>query len=111
MDTRAALVTDLGVVRTGLAEAGGEYLEFLRRGMFSAGLYRLGAGATDNQSPHREDEIYYVVAGRAELEVEGDRSPVGPGSIAFVAAGAEHRFVDIGEDLEVLVFFAPPESE
>jgi quercetin dioxygenase-like cupin family protein len=33
--------------------------------------------------------------------------PVEPGSVAFVAAGVEHRFVDISEDLEVLVFWSP----
>jgi hypothetical protein len=33
-----------------------------------------------------------------------------PGSILFVERAAEHRFVDITEDLTVLVFFAPPEG-
>ena len=32
------------------------------------------------------------------------------GSVVFVAAGVEHRFHDIAEDLAVLVVFAPPES-
>jgi len=93
------------------ARASGEaWTEFLRAGMFSAGVYRLRAGGTDAQTPHAEDEIYYVLAGRAALEVDGERRPVEPGSIAFVAKRAEHRFVDIAEDLELLVMFAPPES-
>jgi hypothetical protein len=29
------------------------------------------------------------------------------GSIVFVARDIEHRFVDIEEDLSILVFFAP----
>jgi mannose-6-phosphate isomerase-like protein (cupin superfamily) len=33
---------------------------------------------------------------------------VGPGSIAFVAAGVDHRFSDVVEDLEVVVFWSPP---
>jgi hypothetical protein len=33
------------------------------------------------------------------------------GSIIFVEAQVEHRFFDITEDLEVLVFFAPAETE
>lgn len=90
--------------------AGREWTEFLRAGMFSAGVYRLAAGGTDTQTPHAEDEIYCVLAGRAQLEVEGQRRPVAPGSIAFVGRRREHRFVDITEDLEVLVVFAPPES-
>ena len=32
------------------------------------------------------------------------------GSVIFVAAGVEHRFYDIAEELVVLVFFAPAES-
>ena len=91
--------------------AGDQWREFLRAGMFSAGVYRLSAGETDHQTPHAEDEIYYVIAGRAELEVEGKRQAVEPGSIAFVTKLAEHRFVDIAEDLELLVIFAPPETD
>jgi mannose-6-phosphate isomerase-like protein (cupin superfamily) len=86
------------------------YHEFLRRGMFSVGVYRLVAGDPDTQVPHEEDEIYHVLSGRARLEIEGTAHPVEAGSIAFVAKHVEHRFVDITEDLEVLVLFAPPES-
>lgn len=91
--------------------AGDQWREFLRAGMFSAGVYRLSEGETDHQTPHAEDEIYYVLAGRGELEVEGKRQAVEPGSIAFVTKLAEHRFVDIAEDLELLVIFAPPETD
>jgi mannose-6-phosphate isomerase-like protein (cupin superfamily) len=91
--------------------AGEQWREFLRAGMFSAGVYRLSAGETDHQTPHAEDEIYYVLSGRAELEVEGKRQAVKPGSVAFVAKLAEHRFVDIAEDLALLVIFAPPETD
>jgi mannose-6-phosphate isomerase-like protein (cupin superfamily) len=90
--------------------SGDPWREFMRAGIFSAGIYRLAAGAADEQTPHREDEIYYVIAGRAELEVAGEPHAVEPGSIAFVAKEVEHRFVNIAEDLELLVLFAPPES-
>jgi len=93
------------------ARASGEpWHEFLRAGMFSAGVYRLAAGEQDTQTPHEEDEIYHVLSGRAELEVAGERHPVEPGSVAFVARRVEHRFVEVDEDLELLVLFAPPES-
>jgi mannose-6-phosphate isomerase-like protein (cupin superfamily) len=91
--------------------AGDQWRECLRAGMFSAGVYRLSAGETDPQTPHAEDEIYYVLAGRADLEVEGKRQAVEPGVIAFVTRLVEHRFVDIAEDLELLVIFAPPETD
>ncbi len=85
------------------------YLEFLRKSSMSAGLYRLAAYGTDKQQPHSEDELYYVVSGRAAIHVAGVDRPVEAGSLVFVAAGVEHHFHSIVEDLVVLVFFAPAE--
>jgi mannose-6-phosphate isomerase-like protein (cupin superfamily) len=85
------------------------YLEFLRVPDLSAGLYVLEAGGIDRQLPHTEDEIYAVVSGSGRLGMAGDDVAVGPGSIAFVAAGVEHRFHDIRERLTVLVVFGPAE--
>jgi mannose-6-phosphate isomerase-like protein (cupin superfamily) len=87
------------------------YLEFLRSESLSAGVYRLPAGAKDPQTPHTEDEVYYVLSGRASISIEGVEHPVEAGSVIFVEAEAPHRFVDIEDDLEVLVLFAPPETE
>jgi mannose-6-phosphate isomerase-like protein (cupin superfamily) len=89
--------------------AGKPYLEFLRRPSLSMGVYRLPTGGVDPQSPHSEDEVYYVIEGKAQIRVgEEDRS-VGAGSIVYVAAHVPHRFHSIEEDLTVLVFFAPAE--
>jgi mannose-6-phosphate isomerase-like protein (cupin superfamily) len=89
------------------AASGEPFLQFINEGTMSLGLYALAAGATDTQSPHAEDEIYYVVSGRGAIVVAGERRPVRPGSIVFVAKEVDHRFVDIEEDLSLLVFFAP----
>ncbi len=93
------------------AEKGKLYLEFLRVPAMSAGLYVLPAGSTDPQKPHREDEMYYVVRGRARMQVGTEHQDVRAGSVIFVEANVEHRFYDIQEELEVLVFFAPAEQE
>ncbi len=93
---------------TRLQQASGErYLQFLNAGSMSLGLYVLSAGSTDTQSPHKEDEIYFVTSGRGAVIVDGERKPVKEGAIVFVAKEVEHRFVDIEEDLTLLVFFAP----
>jgi L-amino acid N-acyltransferase YncA len=63
------------------------------------------------QTPHKEDELYYVVSGRARMRVRAEEREVGPGSLIFVEAEAEHGFFDISEQLEVLVFFAPAERQ
>ena len=98
---------ELGEVSQQQAESGKAYLQFINEGTMSLGLFVLAAGSTDTQSPHVEDEIYYVVSGRASVVVAGERRPVVAGSIVFVAKEVEHRFVDIEEDLSLLVFFAP----
>jgi quercetin dioxygenase-like cupin family protein len=84
--------------------------EFLRAPSLSVGLYRLKAGQVDEQRPHTEDEVYFVVRGKALFRAVGREQAVVPGSVIFVERAAEHRFVDITEDLTVLVFFAPPEG-
>jgi len=82
------------------------YLEFLRVPTLSCGIYRLPAGATDLQGPHDEDEVYFVVSGRARLRVDGREERVEPGSILYVRATSEHSFFEIEEDMTLLVFFA-----
>jgi mannose-6-phosphate isomerase-like protein (cupin superfamily) len=87
-----------------------DYLEFVRESSMSAGIYVLAAGSLDRQSPHNQDEMYYVVKGRGRMRAGPEDLAVGPGSIIYVAAQTEHRFYDIVEDLTVVVFFAPAES-
>jgi len=86
------------------------YREFLRVPDLSAGLYVLETGATDPQSPHTEDELYYVVAGRAEVTVGDETRPVTAGSLVFVPATVPHHFGEIVQRLEILVVFGPAEG-
>jgi len=85
------------------------YLEFLKVPDLSLGLYVLPAGGADPQSPHTEDEVYYVVSGRAKINVANEDRLVQAGSIVYVAKNVEHKFHSIEEELRVLVFFAPAE--
>ncbi len=85
------------------------YLEFLRVPSLSTGLYTLPAGSIDMQQPHSEDEVYYVISGRASFRAGAEEGPVQAGSILYVKAYVEHRFHSISEDLRLLVFFAPAE--
>jgi mannose-6-phosphate isomerase-like protein (cupin superfamily) len=91
-------------------QTGKAYLEFLRIPAMSAGVYTLPEGGVDPQKPHREDEMYYVVRGRAHMRVGSEDREINAGSVIFVAAWGEHQFHDIVEELVVLVFFAPAES-
>lgn len=100
---------DLSELEAARATAGRLYHEFLSVSDLSGGLYVLDAGATDPQSPHTEDELYVVMSGRASIVVDGERRAIGPGSVVFVAAHVEHRFVDIEERLVLVVVFGPAE--
>ncbi|MBB1252451.1 cupin domain-containing protein [Streptomyces alkaliterrae] len=88
----------------------GAYLQFLRERNMSVGLYALDRGSLDPQQPHGQDEVYFVVSGRALITVGDETEPVARGSVVYVPAGVPHRFHHISEDLRVMVVFSPPES-
>jgi mannose-6-phosphate isomerase-like protein (cupin superfamily) len=84
------------------------YTDFFRSGMLSLGMSVWPAGGEDAQQPHTEDEVYVAMAGRGQIRVADEDRDVRPGSVVFVAAGVEHRFHSVQEDLHVLVLWAPP---
>ena len=86
------------------------YVEFLQRRGMSVGLYTLPVGGQDHQHPHAADEMYVVLRGRGTLRVGDQDHEVRAGSIVSVDHGEDHRFVDVAEELHLLVVFAPPES-
>jgi mannose-6-phosphate isomerase-like protein (cupin superfamily) len=98
---------DLASVAAAREAAGGPWHEFFRVPDLSLGLYVLAAGSVDGQSPHGQDEVYFVVSGQGTLSVNGVDTPARPGSILYVASQADHRFHSITEELSLLVFFAP----
>jgi mannose-6-phosphate isomerase-like protein (cupin superfamily) len=104
------LLAQLAEINQQRAQSGKPYREFLRVPAMSAGLYVLPAGGADPQRPHHEDEMYYVVRGRAHFLAGEEDREISAGSVLFVAAEVAHHFHDILEELVLLVFFAPAES-
>jgi len=110
----------LSELREEHAAAGKRYLEFLRVPSLSSGIYVLPAGGEDPQTPHHQDEIYYVIGGRARMKITRNESTaagmtsedrlVTTGSVIFVEASTEHNFHSIEEELVVLVVFGPAED-
>lgn len=99
-------VFELSDVINTRANRGQSYYSFLDESSMSMGLYALTAEESDSQGSHRNDEVYYVLQGRAMLDVAGENIPVEPGSIVYVKALVAHRFYNIEEDLQVLVIFS-----
>src|SRR3712207_4818017 len=87
-----------------------QYIERLSVPDLSFGTYSIPKGGVDPQSPHSEDELYVITAGRATLVCDSGSVEVGPGSAVFVPAHEGRRFVDITSDLVALVFFGPAEG-
>lgn len=96
-----------------MQESVGRYSEFLDVPTMSVGIYSLPSAASDTQSPHGQDEVYYIVEGEAQLVVQDEPIPVSPGSIVYVRAGVEHRFEPITDDLRTVVLFSstPTDAE
>ena len=75
VDMHAYELTDLLQQR---AKSNKLYLEFLRVPDLSMGLYQLPTGGTDPQSPHTEDEVYYVVSGGRRSRLRTKTAPCRP---------------------------------
>jgi mannose-6-phosphate isomerase-like protein (cupin superfamily) len=101
---------ELNEIDDGRAAESRLYREFLRVPDLSAGLYVLERGATDPQSPHTEDELYYVVTGRGMVTVGEETRAVTAGSLVFVPATVSHHFGEVVERMEILVVFGPAEG-
>ena len=85
---------------------GGPYLSFINENSLKTGLYVLPKGSDDKQSPHELDEVYYILEGKSKISVDGEVIDVNPGDVLFVKAQIEHRFLEIENDLKILVFFS-----
>jgi len=82
--------------------------EFLRTPSLSCSIYHIPAGSKDMESAHEEDELYFVLSGRARLRVEDEDHAVEQGALMYVRAACDHTFFDVEDDLAVLAFFGAP---
>jgi mannose-6-phosphate isomerase-like protein (cupin superfamily) len=98
----------LATLVSGLDTTRRDFAEFFRSHRLSMTVLYRPAGAPDDQTPHTEDEVYYIASGRGWLQAGEQEHQLGPESIVYVAAGVEHHFHDVTEDLRILVFWAPP---
>ena len=106
MNNESWQVFDLAQLQKQLTSAPVQYKEFLKVSALSCGLYRLGVGARDMQSPHDEDEIYFVLSGKAKMKLGDTERLVEPGNLLYVGATETHSFFEIIEEMTLLVFFA-----
>ncbi len=99
-------VFDINQIREVLSGDKVQYQEFLRVPSLSCGVYHLPIGSKDMQTPHDEDEVYFVLEGKATMKVADEIREVSSGDILYVKATKDHSFFEIVEDMTLLVFFA-----
>jgi mannose-6-phosphate isomerase-like protein (cupin superfamily) len=64
------------------------------------------------QTPHAQDEIYFIIRGQGIFIHDSRRDPCESGDLVFVAAGIEHQFEDVSDDFALWrVFYGPVGGE
>ena len=60
---------------------------------------------TDYQTPHAQDELYFVIKGSGVFELAGEPLEFVSGDVLFVPAGTRHKFVQFAPDLVLWAVF------
>lgn len=69
---------------------------------------RVEPGVTTVLHALRGTEVYYLLAGRGEVEVGGERATVGPGDVVHIPPDTPQRITNTGrEDLIFLAICSP----
>jgi mannose-6-phosphate isomerase-like protein (cupin superfamily) len=85
-------------------------IEAFKHGTMSVILYT--PTATDFQTNHDQDELYFVMSGSGKILIETNTFAFQTGDALFVPAGKIHRFVEFSEDLVTwAVFWGPVGGE
>lgn len=66
--------------------------------------------ATERHYHAASEELYYLLEGSGELELDGERREVGPGDAVLIPPGARHSFTGGAEGARFLCCCAPPYS-
>lgn len=80
--------------------------EVMRHGTMSVEIF--APKEQDFQTPHEQDELYFIVSGSGEFWLKGETMPFGAGDVIFVPAGVEHRFTGFTPDFVTWVVFYGP---
>jgi mannose-6-phosphate isomerase-like protein (cupin superfamily) len=83
--------------------------ELMRAAHQSLAEATLATGQQTQRHYHADsEELYYLLAGEGEMEIDGERSAVGPGDAILIAPGAWHQITATGDsELRFLCCCAP----
>ena len=101
---------DVAAAATRLREAGGGYEVVHESPGLELGVYVLVAPEPDGQTPHAYDEVYVVLEGSADIEVDGERRSIAQGDAVFVGGSRRAPVLAAIESVSLLVIFNGPHS-
>ena len=64
--------------------------------------------AEDKQTPHDQDEYYFVASGSGQIDIEGELTALVTGDAIFVPAHAQHHFLGCTGDFTCWALFYGP---
>lgn len=68
--------------------------------------------ASSNHTHDREEETWYILSGRGEVVVDGERREVSADTVITVTPPQEHQLINTGDEtLKVLWIYTPPGAE
>ena len=85
---------------------GGRFAPAFTHGSMSVVLY--APVGRDPQTPHLQDELYFIHSGKGEITIGGQRHDCAAGDAFFVPAGVDHRFENFSADFVTWVVFWGP---
>lgn len=88
--------------------AGEPFVRTMAHGSMSVELY--APIGSDLQSPHDQDELYFIQHGSGIIVIGESRHEFSPGDCFFVAAGVEHRFSTFTPGFSTWVVFWGPKG-
>ena len=107
-----ATISDLMKRIPGKASAewpmGEPFVQAFSHGSMSVEVY--APKGIDIQTPHDQDELYFIHSGDGEFVIAGGRQKFEAGTVFFVAAHVEHRFENFSPDFSTWVVFWGPKG-
>ncbi|TAG49203.1 MAG: cupin domain-containing protein [Betaproteobacteria bacterium] len=88
--------------------AGVPFVDALSHGTMSVEVF--APNELDRQSPHAQDELYFIGRGSGTLTIDGVAHDCKAGDALFVRAGRAHRFTNFSKDFATWVVFWGPKG-
>jgi len=67
----------------------------------------LHPGSGIGHHEQKEDEVYYVLSGKGELTLDGEKHLIGPGTALLTRTGSTHSLKQVGTDDLIIIITYP----